>query len=209
MVSYSQLQLIKNSVFFLCHWTKRFQRSIATKLVKQLYSPNEVLPQSYGAEKLYVLFRGKVDVEANFDRSFRRKSLKVLEVNEQRDVQFNVYGYSALISGMRINLRAVAKDYSICYVIDKEGFLEALAESPRDFEYFHEIRSRVEESSCKEVWEAPSIRNGRQHYLPNHYFIIKRERSSKARNSRNSRSDALRTRKKGLFVIQAESYPTV
>lgn len=84
-----------------------------------MYSPNDILPQKWGEEKIYVLFRGKIDIEANFDRSFRRKSLRVLEINEERGVQFNVYGYSGLISGLHINLRAVAKDYSICYVIDK------------------------------------------------------------------------------------------
>ena len=42
-----------------------------------------------------------------------------LEVDGKKDVQFNVYGYSALISGLMINLKAIVKDYSICYQIDK------------------------------------------------------------------------------------------
>lgn len=82
----------------------------------------------------------------------RQKALKTLEISSTRGVQFNVYGYSALISGLKVSLKAIAKDYSICYSISREHFLEALALNNQDGEYFHEIRSRIEESYCKEAW---------------------------------------------------------
>jgi hypothetical protein len=61
------------------------------------------------------------------DRDIYRKILRVLEVNPKKEIHFNVYGYTSLISGMKVNLRAVAKDYSICYYIDKEVLLSAIA----------------------------------------------------------------------------------
>lgn len=45
---------------------------------------------------------------------------------QKEDVHFNVFGYSSLISNLRINLKAVAKDYSICYCLNREDILAAI-----------------------------------------------------------------------------------
>jgi hypothetical protein len=103
---YNKIQLLKTSVFFLSHWTKRFQRSIAHKLVRQIYSPEEPLLQPLGKERIFILHRGTVDIQARF---FDRKRLGVLQVDPNKDVHFNVYGYSSLISGLPIHLQAVAR----------------------------------------------------------------------------------------------------
>ena len=116
-------------MFFLCHWTKRFQRTVADKLIRQVYSPEELLPQTLGREKIYLLSRGKLEIQANFtdrQRPLCEKKLVVLEVNPEKDVHFNVYGYSQLISGQKVNLRAIARDYSICYCLDKPSLLAAI-----------------------------------------------------------------------------------
>jgi hypothetical protein len=109
-------------VFFLCHWSKNFQRKIATKLIRQVYSPDEVLPQVHGKERLYILGSGKIEIEANFSerqRPLSRKKLGVIKIDPEKEVHFGVYGYSYVASGLKINLRAVARDYSICYCVDK------------------------------------------------------------------------------------------
>ena len=117
---YNNIQLVKTSVFFLSHWTLKLQRNIALKLIRKIYSPEEVLLQTPGQEKIYILDRGKVDIQANFCGG---RKLSTLEVDPKKVVFFNVYGYSALISGLKINLRAVASDYSICYLINRETLL--------------------------------------------------------------------------------------
>jgi len=66
-----------------------------------------------------------------------RKPLKTIEFLPEKEVQFNVFGYSALISGLNINLKAVVRDHSICYLISKEDILETMVEDDQDFEYFH------------------------------------------------------------------------
>ena len=79
-----------------------------------------MLIQTQGKEKLYILGKGKIDIAANFrQRPFNRKILATIEVDPKKDVYFNVYGYSALISGHKVNLCAVARDYSILYFVDK------------------------------------------------------------------------------------------
>ena len=149
---FNRFQLVKSNIFFLCHWSNRFQKTIADKLIRHVYSPDECLTQIQGKEKLYVLNKGKIDIEANVfsvEKNIYRKILRVLEVDPNKEVHFNVYGYTSLISGLKVNLRAVAKDYSICYYVDKEIILSAINENKNDFQYFHEIRSRVEESRLK------------------------------------------------------------
>ena len=97
-----------------------------------------------------------------------------LEISPKKDVHFNVYGYSSLISGLKVNLSAIARDYSICYCIDKSSILEAIYENEADFEYYHAIRSKIEEAGCKESFEAPKIRNSKEHFMPHIYFLVKR-----------------------------------
>ena len=100
-------------------------------------------------------------------------------MDPNKDVHFNVYGYSSMISGLKINLQAVARDYSICYFVDRETLMSAIDESEKDFEYYHEIRSQVEESKCKEAFEAPKINNTKEHYIPNTYFILNKKLTEK------------------------------
>jgi hypothetical protein len=54
-------------------------------------------------------------------------------MNPAKEVHFNVYGYSHLVSGFDINLKAVARDYSICYTLVKEDFTSSMIEDQRDF----------------------------------------------------------------------------
>ena len=64
VTSYHNLKIIKTSVFFLCHWSKKFQNRIATKLHRCIYSPQESLTQIHGKEKIFLLERGKMEVRA-------------------------------------------------------------------------------------------------------------------------------------------------
>lgn len=87
-----------------------------------MYSPEQCLVQVQGKEKLFILSQGKINIEANsfsIEGDIYRKVLNTLEIDPKKEVHFNVYGYTSLISGLKVNLRAVSKDYSICYIADK------------------------------------------------------------------------------------------
>lgn len=74
-------------MFFLCHWSKKFQRRMANALLRSVYSPQETLLQPRGREKLYILTRGKVDVEACLVSNPLlplRKALATLEISPTR-----------------------------------------------------------------------------------------------------------------------------
>ena len=77
------------------------------------------------------------------------RCLQSIEIDDKKDVQFNIFGYSALISGLIINLKGIFKDYSICYHVNKEDILKIIVENKNDFEYFHEIKGKIEQSRFK------------------------------------------------------------
>ena len=76
-----------------------------------------------GKEKIYLVYQGKVEVTPNYSKKNKQenvyRSLKTIEYNPQKEVQFNVYGYTALISGLPIKLKAISKEYSTCYTVSK------------------------------------------------------------------------------------------
>lgn len=79
---------------------------------------------------MYILTKGKLSIEASRDKisNHCRKIVQTVVFDPSKDVQFNIYGYTALVSGLNINLKAVAKDYSICYHVDKEDILSTIVE---------------------------------------------------------------------------------
>lgn len=61
-----------------------------------------------------------MDIAADYrQRPENRKRLLTMEIDPKKMVFCNVYGYSSVVSGLKVNLCAIARDYSICYYIDK------------------------------------------------------------------------------------------
>jgi hypothetical protein len=54
------LNVVKNSLFFVCHWTKRFQSKIARRLTKKILNPDEYLLQTSGKERIFIVKSGKL-----------------------------------------------------------------------------------------------------------------------------------------------------
>jgi len=48
IISYSQFHVVKNSLFFICNWSKLFQIKIADYLIKSIYMPQQTLLQTPG-----------------------------------------------------------------------------------------------------------------------------------------------------------------
>ena len=93
-----------------------------------------MLSQVQGKERLYIVNRGKVDITTNTKQRFsNRKRLSTIEIDPSKEVFFNVYGYSSICTGLKVNLCAIARDYSICYYIDKDSLLNAVFENSTDF----------------------------------------------------------------------------
>jgi len=55
----NHLNLIKTSLFFLSHWSKKMQADLSKKLEKFIFSPNERISKM---NKIYIVTNGKVDI---------------------------------------------------------------------------------------------------------------------------------------------------
>lgn len=89
----------------------------------------------------------------------------------------------------------MAKDFTSTYSVDKKDILFCVNQNTCDFEYFHEIKCRIDQSQFCEEWEAPAIKNIREHYCPSRFLIIKKYRKV-LEESYNRRKNRLRNDKK-------------
>ena len=149
-----------------------------------------MLPSSGKEDRIYIIKKGRVDISMNRYRS-NQEHLKVMKVINTKtkshvEVSDNIFGYTAVFSNRPVRLVAVAKDFTSTYSVSKSDILFCVHQNHSDFEYYHEIKSRIDQSIFCEEWEAPSIKNVREHYCPSHILIIKKHRKEmdKTTNSR-------------------------
>lgn len=78
--TYHKLHTIKTSIFFICEWSKKFKVRVAENLIKALYAPQQTFPQQHGRERLYILFRGRMDIGIFSESKLAkiRKTLKTI-----------------------------------------------------------------------------------------------------------------------------------
>lgn len=91
----------------------------------------------------------------------QRKLLRVISIEADAGVSNNIYGYTVAFSNRPVRLEAVASEFSSTYSISKEHFMQCVNLDKRDFEYYHEIKCRIDQAAFCEEWEAPAIKNVR------------------------------------------------
>jgi hypothetical protein len=126
-----------------------------------------------------------------------RKLLKVVNTKTHDDVSDNIYGYTTVFSNRPVRLEAIAKEFTSTYSVNNCEFLECIRQNVHDFEYYHEIKCRIDQSSFCEEWEAPSIKNIREHFAPSRIILIKKFRKmlSKSSNHRKFSTRRITTQK--------------
>jgi hypothetical protein len=107
----------------------------------------------------------------------------VISVEDPHSICDNIYGYTAMMSTKACALDAVAADFTSTYFIEKEAFLKCVHSCEVDFEYFHEVKNRIDLSEFCEAYEAPSILNIREHYNPSRTILIRKQRAANAKLS--------------------------
>lgn len=78
----------------------------------------------------------------------------------------------------------MAKNFAVCYYLEHQDVLECMGRSNDDFERYFEMKHRVELLPLPEIYEIPNIISKREHYCPNVFYLIKKERKSKHTQSR-------------------------
>jgi hypothetical protein len=147
---------------------------------------------------------GRIDVFMNRfgGAQERRKLLKVIATAGRAEVSDNVYGYTAAFSNRAVRLEAVAAEFTSTYSVSREEFVAAVRQSAQDFEYFHEIKCRIDQSAFSEQWEAPAINNIREHFAPSKIITIKIYRNKLDKCSDNRKNFVRRRRMKRFKLIQ-------
>ena len=137
--------MVNSSIFFLCRWSKTFKNLVSTRLSHLLLAPEEELYQPLGKERLYIVKEGKIEFQIGRrgNKKCFSNGLRTLEVTAEREVCDNCFGYSFVISSFPIHLKAVAKQTTSCYYIEKEPFLAIVNDNVLDFEYFHELKQKL------------------------------------------------------------------
>lgn len=83
---------------------------------------------------MYIIKSGKIYIYA--DKGGRKKGinnlLKTIDLEKNKNISDNCYGYTAVISSRPSRLYAKAKELTSAYFIDKESFLECLSQRVSD-----------------------------------------------------------------------------
>jgi hypothetical protein len=98
-------------------------------------NPNDVLYQPVGNERIYIIRSGKVHIFAERTGSKRelKTPLKSIESNISKDISDNCYGYTAVLSSKPTKIYAISKNFTSCYYIEKQAFIDVVAEKAPDF----------------------------------------------------------------------------
>ena len=159
----TSVNIVKSCIFYLCHWSKSMQLEIAHRLEKKIFAPNEKLASSNGIDRVYIIKKGHIDISMNRYASDQEQSkvLRKIKMGDRLKIEVsdNLYGYTAVFSNRPVKLEATAKDFTSTFSVSKEDILFCIAQSTQDFEYYHEIKCRIDQSAFCEEWEAPAIKN--------------------------------------------------
>jgi hypothetical protein len=121
-----------------------------------------------------VIKRGRVNIYA--EKGGRKKGqnnlLKSIKMEDGAEVADNCYGATAVISTRPVRLYAIAKDNTSAYYVDRSQFEECISQRISDFEYYHELKSKIDGSDIWEEFEAPLIRSSKHHYNPTKRTVL-------------------------------------
>ena len=76
--------------------------------------------------------------------------LKTIDMSPDKlnaEVSNNIYGYTAAFSNRKVKLEATAVDFTSTFSVSKEDILYCIGKHEQDFEYFHEIKGRIDQST--------------------------------------------------------------
>jgi hypothetical protein len=208
MIKQNMASIIKSSIFFLCRWTRNFQNAVSTHLTHVMVNPNDVLYQPRGKERIYIIKSGKIHIYAERLGCKRGMNtpLKVIENTIKREVSDNCYGYSTVVSTRATKIYAMSKDFTSCYYIEKPHFLDCAGEKLPDFEYYHEIKSKIDQAKSCESFEVPLLDSSKHHYNPSKNYVIRRNKFKKTKtNTRLRKSRNGRATFKGVLGIICEN----
>lgn len=85
-------------------------------------------------------------------RFYCKKKLKEIVNVDKKEVSDSIFGYSSIISGKPTNLRAITKDFTVIYNLEKSELLEVVNDDSNDYESFCELKEKILLEKYPERW---------------------------------------------------------
>lgn len=116
---------MKKSIFFLTQFTKALQNKLSLRLKKKILQPSEPLLQYFGEESIYIIDQGCIDISIvkNNKNKLYSKRVKSICMKSSDGVSINVYGYTALVTGRKVNISATSTAFTIAYELKRADLL--------------------------------------------------------------------------------------
>lgn len=112
---------MKKSIFFLTQFTKALQNKLSLRLKKRILQPSEPLLQLLGEESIYIIEHGCIDLHIIRHNKSRVYCKRVKSICRKSDdgVSHNVYGYTELVTGKKVDISATSTVFTIAYELKK------------------------------------------------------------------------------------------
>jgi hypothetical protein len=170
------------------------QDSVALRLVKRVFQPNERLGIDANDHSLYIIDQGKADLQyarTHFSKTIG-KTLRTINKETQKDnlsVTSNLFGFTAVILRRRVSLTALSREFIVTYELRQKDFDELVALYPSDFETVCQLRDTILNTDIPESYEGPELLNPQTHFVPvkqlvthKHLRHSSQQRCSRSRN---------------------------
>lgn len=83
------------------------------------------------------------------------KKVRSIAAHRNKFANSNVYGYTAMVTGRRVNISATSSTFTVAYELKKSDLHEAIVNQIHDHEALHELKDRFLATERLETIEAP------------------------------------------------------
>lgn len=83
-----------------------------------------------------------------------------------------------MLSRRPVRLHAVSRDFTSSYSLEREHVLACASERPSDFQYLHEIKTKIDHARCWEALKASALENSKQHYCLSRLGSIRKHKTA-------------------------------
>lgn len=119
--------MIKKCLFFLTYFSRNLQDSIALKLVKRVFQPNERLGFEASSQHLYIIDQGRAELQLvrfHYNKPIC-KTLRTINKEVQKDklsISSNLFGFTSIILRRKANLTTVSHEFLLTYELQQKDF---------------------------------------------------------------------------------------
>lgn len=135
----TNIRIIKKCLFFLTYFTRSLQDTMAIRLIKQVFQPNERLTTVGKTLSMQIIDEGRADLQIariHFNKPIF-KTLRTIDRQSREarlSVSPNLFGFTSVVLRKPVSLTALSREFTVTYELQQKDFDELLIQYPADFE---------------------------------------------------------------------------